>query len=150
MKNILSVLYVFVMLVKQQEQNIEFTIVIPISRTQMDISEWYFFPSHSQNTSYKLLLKERWVGGNLTFFGPPSLRKKNIHLFFFGSEESSSEICFILFRFQETKLDEKGTPWSLLCRLSKYENTKRACTSSGSLNPRISVSSIISPSLQAC
>ena len=39
MKNILSVLYAFVMLVKQQEQNIEFTVVSPISHTQMDIFE---------------------------------------------------------------------------------------------------------------
>ena len=49
-------------------------------------------------------------------------------------------VCFILFQPQETKLDEKGTPWSLLWsfRLSKHENTKWSCTSSGSLNPRIS------------
>ena len=39
MKNIISVLYVFVMLVKQQEQNIKFTIVSPIFCTQMDLSE---------------------------------------------------------------------------------------------------------------
>ena len=39
MKKILSVLYVFVMLIKQQEQNINFIVVSPISRTQMDLSE---------------------------------------------------------------------------------------------------------------
>ena len=39
MKNISSVLYVFVMLIKHQEQSIEFIVVSPISRTQMDIFE---------------------------------------------------------------------------------------------------------------
>ena len=38
MKNILSVLYVFVMLSKPKEQSIEFTVVSPISRNQMDLS----------------------------------------------------------------------------------------------------------------
>ena len=71
MKNISSVLYVFVMLVKQQEQNIEFTIVSPISCNQMDLSNSYFLPSHSLKSGYMILLKEHWVGGNLTFFGPP-------------------------------------------------------------------------------
>ena len=27
-----------------------------------------------------LLLKERWVGGNLTFFGPTRLSMKKVHL----------------------------------------------------------------------
>ena len=38
-EKISSVLYVFVMLVKQQEQNIEFIVVSPIPRTQMDLSK---------------------------------------------------------------------------------------------------------------
>ena len=37
MKKISSVLHVFVMLVKHQEQNIEFIVVSPIPHTQMDI-----------------------------------------------------------------------------------------------------------------
>ena len=66
-----------------------------------------------------VLTKEHWVGGNLTFsgppsFGPPSLSTKKVDLLFYGSQESSSVVCFILFRSQETKLDEKGAPWSLL------------------------------------
>ena len=47
MKNIPSVLHVFVMLVKHQEQSIKFIVVSPISRTQMDLSECSCFPSHS-------------------------------------------------------------------------------------------------------
>ena len=39
MKKIPSVLYVFFMLIKQQEQNIEFNIISPISHTQMDLYE---------------------------------------------------------------------------------------------------------------
>ena len=68
MKNIMSVLYVLVILVKHQEQSIEFTIVIPIFRNQIDLSESYLLPSHLLNSGYMMLLKVHWFGISLPLF----------------------------------------------------------------------------------
>ena len=68
MKKIPSVLYVFVMLVKHKEQNIEFIVVNPISCTLMDLSELSCLPSHSLNLGYILLLKVRRSGISLPLF----------------------------------------------------------------------------------
>ena len=72
-----------------------------------------------------LLLKEHWVGGNLTFFGPPRLSTKKVRLL--RKLREFFCVCFILFRPQETKLYEKSPPGVFfgVFRHSKYENTNK-------------------------
>ena len=87
-----------------------------------------------------LFSKERWVGSNLTFFGPPRLSTKKVCLT--SSEAKRVLLWYVLYfsglrRLNWMKKDPPGIIFGVF-RLSKCENTNCACTSSGSLNPQIS------------
>ena len=72
-----------------------------------------------------LLLKECWVGGNLTFFGPPRLSTKKVHLNFLKAKRVL--MWFVLYFSSLRRLNwMKKNPHGIffgVFRLSKYENT---------------------------
>ena len=78
-----------------------------------------------------LLLKERWVGGNLTLFGPSWLSTKKVCLT--SSEAKRVLLWYVLYffglrRLNWTKKDPPGVFFGVF-RLSKLWKHRRACTS---------------------
>ena len=81
-----------------------------------------------------LLLKEHWVGGNLTFFGPSCLSTKKVRLT--SSEAKRVLLWIVLYFFSLRRLNwMKNNPLGVffrVFRLSKHKNTNehvlvRAC-----------------------
>ena len=100
-----------------------------------------------------LLLKERWVGGNLTFFIPPRLNMKKVHLT--SSEAKRVLLWFFLYFSGLRRLNwMKNNPLGVffrIFRLSKHENTnEHVLVQAHKIHESVTLSRIILSPLQAC